>query len=85
MAQLQAQFQAHARHNLLQTHTLLMLLDVFSRHGIPAVPYKRPLLGATLYGNLTLRPFCDLDVIVRKCDVRIAKELLIAQGFRRNP
>ncbi len=82
MAQLQAQFQAHARHNLLQTHTLLMLLDVFSRHGIPAVPYKGPLLGATLYGNLTLRPFCDLDVIVRKCDVRIAKELLIAQGFR---
>lgn len=82
MAQLQAHFQAHAGHNLLQTHALLTLLDLFRNHGIPAVPYKGPVLGATIYGNLALRPFCDLDVVVPKRDVQLAKMLLFDQWFR---
>ncbi len=82
MAPLQAQFQANARHNLLQTNTLLTLLDCLSQHGIAAMPYKGPILAATLYGNIVLRPFCDLDVIVHKRDVDQAKALLIAQGFQ---
>ncbi len=69
MAQLQAQFQAHARHSLLQTHTLLTLLDLFGQQGIAAMPYKGPVLAATVYGNIVLRPCCDLDVVVRKRDV----------------
>lgn len=82
MAALRAQFQAHARHNLLQTNTLLTLLDDFRQHGIAAMPYKGPALAAAIYGNIVLRPFCDLDVVVHKRDVQQAKSLLIAQGFQ---
>lgn len=82
MAQLQAQFQANARHSLLQTNTLLTLLELFGRHGIAAMPYKGPVLAATIYGNVLLRPFCDLDVVVQKRDVQQAKSLLMAEGFQ---
>jgi len=59
-----------------------MLLKLFEAHGIQAVPYKGPALGAAAYGNLSLRQFRDLDILVRKRDVLSAKDLLIAHGYR---
>ena len=32
--------------------------------GIAAIPYKGPVLAAAVYGNLALRTFSDLDILV---------------------
>jgi hypothetical protein len=64
------------------TGELLRLLDVFEAQGIPAVSYKGPVLAAFAYGNLGLREFFDIDVLVRKEDVFRAQELLLAEGYR---
>jgi hypothetical protein len=45
------------------------------------LPYKGPALALFAYGNLALRRFVDLDVIVRKSDALRARDLLIADGY----
>jgi hypothetical protein len=81
-ADLQYHFHANAQRNLLLGGTLLRLLRVLVRHDIPAIPYKGPVLAMAAYGNLALRQFGDLDILVRQQDVGRAKDLLLAHGYR---
>jgi hypothetical protein len=81
-ADLQHHFHANAQRNLLLGGTLLRLLRLLARHDIPVLPYKGPVLAMAAYGNLALRQFGDLDILVRQQDVQRAKELLLAQGYR---
>jgi hypothetical protein len=71
-----------ARRNLFLTRELLKLLDLFAAHEIPAVPYKGPILAVSAYGNLALRQFCDLDILIHKQDALKVKTLLLTQGYR---
>jgi hypothetical protein len=75
-------FQANAQRNLFLTGTLLKLLRLLEAHGIAALPYKGPVLAALAYGNVALRQFGDLDLLVRPQDADRAKALLWAQGYR---
>ncbi len=45
------------------------------------MPYKGPAIGVGIYGNLALRQFADLDILVPNADVWKATELLIAEGY----
>lgn len=74
-------FQKNRAFSLLLTGELGRLLKSFSESGIKAVPYKGPAIAVRLYGNLALRQFCDLDILVRESDVWKASELMAAQGF----
>ena len=75
-------FAAHnALRNLRTVADLHELLAVLHRGGIEAVPYTGPALAALLYGNLSLREYVDLDVLVRPADVARASDLLAAAGF----
>jgi hypothetical protein len=71
-----------ARRNLLQTAQLVKLLRLFDSHKIPALPFKGPTLAAYAFGNLSLRQFCDLDILVRKRDINRIVKLLTAGGFK---
>jgi hypothetical protein len=46
------------------------------------IPLKGPALGETLYRDPGLRPFTDLDLLVRRRDLRRAVTLLSAIGYR---
>jgi hypothetical protein len=80
--ELRTRFRVNAQHNLFLTAELLKLLHLFEAHGIPAIPYKGPSLAALAYGNVALRYFDDLDILVHKRDILRAKALLISQGYR---
>src|SRR5262245_4360724 len=82
LAQLRTAFHATALYNRCCTGELLTLLQLFEGHGLPALPYKGPTLAVTVYGNLALRRFGDLDLLVHQRDVARATLLLLAQGFR---
>jgi len=79
---LRGSVQAIARFNLSLSAELVRLLSIFGRHGIDVRPLKGPALSAALYGNLGFRTFADLDLLVRRKDVRPAKELVEAEGYR---
>jgi len=79
---LRAHFRANSLRNLFLTKELLGIVNIFGAHGIPVVPYKGPALAASVYGNLMLREFNDLDVLVHRHDVPKAKELLASMGYQ---
>jgi hypothetical protein len=75
--------QDNTLRNLTLTAELRRILAAFGSHEIPIVPYKGPVLAASAYGNLAMREFVDLDVLVHKRDFLRAKELLASIGYRQ--
>jgi len=84
MDQLQKYFLVNAGRNIFLTEELRNLLDLFEAHGIPGIPYKGPALADSAYGDITLRQFNDLDILVQKQDVVRAKNIMVSQGYRPN-
>jgi Uncharacterised nucleotidyltransferase len=82
LEELREHFYANAGRNLFLAKELIKLLHLFSDHEISAIPYKGPVLATSLYGNLALREFGDLDVLVREREYQTAQHLLSAQGYR---
>lgn len=68
--------------NLFLTRRLLEVLATLEAEGIPALPYKGPALAMAAYGDLGLRPFADLDVVVPERHAVAAKALLESRGYR---
>jgi hypothetical protein len=79
--ELRNHYELNARRNLKFTAELFRILDCLEAHAIPAIPFKGPALAETVYGDLALRSFCDLDVLVRPADVLRAKVALATLGY----
>lgn len=71
-----------AQRNLLLTAELLRIMRAFVAENIPAIPYKGPVLAVTTYGDLAMRDFCDLDILVSEKDVRRALRIMPELGYR---
>jgi putative nucleotidyltransferase-like protein len=82
---LESLFQQSVRRNLFFTAELMRLLDGFSEQGISVLPYKGPTLAQALYGDIALRAFADLDLLVRPSDVPGATEVLETLGYTADP
>jgi putative nucleotidyltransferase-like protein len=74
--------RAAAARNLILTSEMRRLLCWFDKPRIQAVPFKGPVLTSAAYGNLAIRTFDDLDILVRRQDVTRAGELLCSHGYR---
>ena len=81
--QLKLQLEAQRRiaGNLFLTRELFWVLDLFAANDIQVVPFKGLIWATLAYGNMALREFCDLDILVRPKDFPKAKELLVQQGY----
>jgi hypothetical protein len=75
-------FHTNAQRNLFLVGELVKILRLFEIQGIPAIPFRGPVLAASVYTNFALRECGDLDLLVRKQDVIEAKSLLISKGYR---
>jgi hypothetical protein len=58
------------------------ILELFRTAGIAAIPYKGPVLAEQAYGNLTLRDFDDLDIILPQHDLMKAHEVMLGLGYQ---
>jgi len=81
LTKLKKHYLENSARNTLLTAELCRLINLFREKGIDAIPYKGPVLAQFAYGNIALRRFVDLDVIVRKSDVLQARELLLNEGY----
>ena len=81
LSRLKNHFNANLGYNRFLTGELLKLLSLFENHGIPAIPFKGPVLASSVYGDLSLREFSDLDIMIRKQDFSKVKDLLLSQGY----
>ena len=85
LSQLRDHNSENTRQSLFLTGELLKLMDTLEAQGIRAVPFKGPTLALSAYGDVALRQFGDLDVLVHKQDVLKVKELLGREGFKPIP
>ena len=85
LAALSDGFKVSIRQSLRLVGEMLRLLGRFAERRVVAVPYKGPTLAARCYGDLSLRPFRDLDFLVRPQDLAPARQVLAADGYAPSP
>ena len=67
--------------NLSLVAELHHLLEHFGRHRLRALPFKGPVLAATAYGSIALRPTGDLDILIPEREGDAARRLLVDLGY----
>jgi hypothetical protein len=63
------------------TSKLLEILSWFAAANIQVIPYKGAVLAAAGYGDICLRQFNDLDLLVVPLDVAKSRDLLMAHDY----
>jgi hypothetical protein len=74
-------YQENAARNLIFANELTSLLKALADVGVDAIVFKGPALAVSAYGDLALRRFVDLDVMVRRADVARAIEVISDNGY----
>jgi hypothetical protein len=75
------QVRGHAYQSLKLARELLRVSALLEKQGVPVLPVKGPVVAHFLYGDLGLRSFRDLDLLVRRQHLDRANALLIADGY----
>jgi hypothetical protein len=73
---------AIAAGNLRLASSLIDVCGALEKAGIPTIAYKGPTLALRAYGDLALRHYSDLDILVRRADISSATRVIGALGFR---
>jgi hypothetical protein len=71
--------------NLIRNEELTRLARAFHQAGIEIIPMKGPSLAERVYGDVALRIFSDLDILIRPEAVPAAKGLLVELGYQPEP
>jgi len=77
-ASLEEAYRANSLRNLRATGELLRVLELLESRGIPCLPFKGPALAMKLYGDVGLRQFRDVDLLVPDERYDAAQALLAA-------
>ena len=79
---LRSQYRGHCRQSFVGAGQLLKLLALFQAEGIAVMPIKGPVLAGLAYGDIILRQFGDLDILLARRDLARARRLLAERGYR---
>jgi hypothetical protein len=79
---LRSAYDANLRRSLWFTAELARIMQHFERRQLRAVPYKGPVLAQSVYRDLGLRSFSDLDFLISPADFNRAKQALADIGYR---
>jgi hypothetical protein len=75
-------YAANLRRSLWFTAELARIMQHFERRQLRAIPYKGPVLAQSLYRDLGLRSFSDLDFLISSADFGRAQQALAEIGYR---
>ena len=70
-----------ARRNMLMSAELLRIMKLMENNGIEALAFKGPALAQQVYGDITLRQFGDLDILVNPKNASQAAKVLIDHNY----
>lgn len=80
-AKLWTEFHENTRRHIIISRQLASLVSMLEKEGIGLIPFKGPVLAAYAYGNIAMREFGDIDVLVAEADVDNAVATLKANGY----
>jgi hypothetical protein len=84
LERLKLRFRQNVIHSMRLTAELVALLKLFQSAGVDVIPFKGPLLAQAAYGDIALREYVDLDLLVRPRDVPRAQRLMTQRGYQPN-
>jgi hypothetical protein len=79
---LRSAYEANLRRGLWFSAELARIMQHFDRRQVRALPYKGPVLAQSLYRDVALRSFSDLDFLISPRDFERAKQALAEVGYR---
>ena len=79
---LRGRFRANAMRNAYLARELVQITSLLKEKGVPVIAFKGPVLARAAYGDLSLREFVDLDILVRPSDLGVTRDFLFSQGYR---
>jgi hypothetical protein len=80
--QLRSAFEGNVRRNLWFASELGRIADYLDKQDLRVIPFKGPLLAESVYGDLALRTFSDLDFLISPAGFERAKLALAELGYR---
>jgi len=81
VAELRDHAQETAARSLASAAELFAVLEDLRRAGVPALAIKGPVSAMLCYGDMGLRTYSDLDLLVDPADVAAATACLEARGY----
>ena len=82
LSRLRRYFQVNAQRNLCLTAELIRILKALASNSIDAITFKGPTLAVTAYGELALRQFCDLDILIPEQHASQIVDVFVSLGYR---
>ena len=79
--ELKVQYLHIAQKNILMSAELLGIMKLFKENGIKALAFKGPTLSEMAYGDITLRQYGDLDILIKKEEIKKVEALCISMGY----
>ena len=79
---LRAKYLRIAADNMRFEQRLIEIVVLLAEQGVPAVPFKGPVLARCLYGDPALRQYSDMDILVPADKVARAFEIIQPVGYR---
>ncbi|MBI3478710.1 MAG: nucleotidyltransferase family protein [Acidobacteria bacterium] len=79
---LRSEFAKNLRRNLWFASELARISEHFAQKDLRAIPYKGPMLAESVYGDIALRNFGDLDFLISSSDFERGKQALAEFGYR---
>jgi len=79
---LRSAYEENLRRSLWFAAELARIMQHFERRQLRALPYKGPVLSQSVYRDLGLRSFSDLDFLISPADFERAKQVLAEIGYR---
>ena len=73
--------EVNALQNAHLSGELVRIIGSFSKNGIDAIAAKGPVLAVLAYGEVSMRTFMDLDLLVHSSDLTRATRILISDGY----
>jgi hypothetical protein len=78
---LQSAYRAIARRNMLMSAELIRLVELLEGHGIGVLAFKGPVLAQMAFGDITLRQYGDLDILIHPDDISRTIDLLNPEEY----
>ena len=78
---LERRFAKNAQRSLRLASELVNILECLQRHNVAVMPYKGPVLAQAAYGDVAMREFSDLDILIRASEYERAAEAVRELGY----
>lgn len=79
---LKTEFRSNAIKNIYLSKELLEIVQLLKDNDINCISFKGASLAASIYGDISLRQFNDIDILIAKKDLLKARDLFFSIGSK---